>query len=352
MEYHKAGISLQSNLSDCDVLLGIKEVPVHALLPGKTYMFFSHTTKKQLHNRPLLQAILEKKIHLIDYEVLTDENGQRLIAFGFFAGMVGAHNALWTYGRRSGSFHLPRMKDLLDYGQAKEIYRSFTWPPVKVVVTGTGRVGSGAVSVLTDMGFRQVTPHEFITGHFLEPVFTWLGSKDYYRCKVDGTFDKSHFYAHPDAYVAAFEPFFIHADILINGIFWHPKAPVFFTRQDMLRSDFNIQVIADITCDIGEHVSIPSTLKASTIEDPVFGYDPATAKEIPAFQPTGVDMMTIDNLPSELPRDASTYFGERFVEMVLPELVKQHSEVIERATVAKNGRLGEHFQYLEDFVAV
>ena len=103
-EYREAGIALQNDLSDADVLLGVKEVPVEQLIPGKTYFFFSHTIKKQAYNRRLLQTILEKRIRLIDYEVLTDLNGRRLIAFGRFAGMVGAHNALYTFGRRSGLF--------------------------------------------------------------------------------------------------------------------------------------------------------------------------------------------------------------------------------------------------------
>lgn len=349
-EYAAAGVMLTTELADCDWLMGIKEVPIAQLIPEKTYLFFSHTIKAQPYNRQLLQAILDKKIRLIDYEVLTDEHGERLIAFGRFAGMVGAHNALWTYGQRSGAFQLGRLKDYFDYAAAKADYQKLRLPPLKIVVTGTGRVGSGAVEVLRDMDIREVPPADFVRFRYDEPVFTHLSSK-HYVARIDGkAFDYHDFYAHPQYYRSAFEPYFQIADIFINGIFWDVRSPAFFSAEDMRRQDFNIAVIADVTCDIAPKSSVPATLRASTIADPVFGYDPHSESETAPYQPHGIDMMTIDNLPSELPRDASYAFGEKFLHHVLPELLDENSPVIKRATIAENGELTAYFQYLQSYV--
>ena len=348
-EYIAAGLPLIENLNDCDLLLGIKEVPVDQLIPGKTYCFFSHTIKKQAYNRKLLQEVLRQGIRLIDYEVLTDEHGKRVIAFGYFAGMVGAHNALWTYGKRTGKLNLPRLKDLLDYSEAREIYNRTSFPTVKIVLTGTGRVASGAARVLDDMGVGRVSPEDFMQNTYEGPVYTQLDSSHYVSHIKGHSFQKAHFYMHPEEYKSTFAPYAKVADIMINGIFWDSRAPAFFTQKEMADSAFNIRVIADVTCDIAPLSSIPATVRASTIADPIFGYDPQSGTEVAAGQDACIDMMTIDNLPSELPRDASQAFGEMFIEHVLPELQKPHSDMIERATVAMDGRLGSHFSYLQDY---
>lgn len=349
-EYRKAGISVTEDMSDCEILLGVKEVPVDLLILNKTYFFFSHTIKRQAHNRKLLQAILKKNIRLIDYETLTDAEGNRLIAFGKFAGMVGAHNALWTYGERTGRFHLPRMKDLHDYEAAKSVYQTVDFPPVKIVLTGTGRVSSGAVTVLRDMGIRQVSPEDFLEKTFDHAVFTQLDSTHYVRMKNGQPFKKEDFYTHPDIFESAFLPFAKISDIMINGIYWDNRAPAFFDLHEMKSPDFGLEVIADVTCDIAPVSSIPSTLRASTIANPVFGFDPLTGKETNPFQTGVIDMMTIDNLPNELPRDASEAFGNQLLDRVAPELFKEKSAVLERATIAEKGHLTERFAYLTDFV--
>lgn len=350
-EYEDLGISLVEDISDCDVLLGVKEVPIDALLPGKTYFFFSHTIKKQPYNRKLLQTILKKNIRLIDYEVITNEQGHRLIAFGRFAGMVGAHNGVMTYGLRTRSFHLPRMQDFMDYEHVRVYYRDILdLPALRIVLTGSGRVGQGANRVLRDMGIREVNPEDFLENDRPGPVFTHLTSADYLVKKDGGSFKKEHFYAHPDDYRSDFARFTRIADLFINGIYWDRRAPAFFSREDMADPAFRIRVIADVTCDIAPVSSIPATLKASTIADPIFGYDPLQNEEVEPFQSGAIDMMTIDNLPSELPRDASQAFGEMFLTHVLPELLKPESELIDRATIAVDGHLGPHFSYLRDYV--
>ncbi len=349
-EYRDAGIRLSRDLSGCDFLMGVKEVPVEQLIPEKTYFFFSHTIKKQPHNRQLLRAILERHIRLIDYEVLTDDHGRRVIAFGRFAGMVGAHNALWTYGQRTGAFALKRMKDCHDYAEAKALYQPLQWPPVRIVLTGTGRVGSGAADVLRDMNIRQVPPQDFLRQDYEEAVFTQLRVHHYIARQDEQPFATRDYYENPTGYKSTFYNFYRRADIMINGIYWDRRAPAFFSKAEMRQPDFRIQVIADVTCDIAPESSIPSTLRPSTIDDPVYGYDPVAEEETAPFQENAIDIMAIDNLPNELPRDASNAFGEQFIEHVLPELFKEESPMIERATVAEKGKLTPAFIYLEDYV--
>lgn len=351
-EYRQQGIELTDQMEDCDILLGVKEVPVQNLLPGKTYFMFSHTIKKQPHNRKLLWAVLDKGIRLIDYEVLKDEKGNRLIAFGRFAGMVGAHNAMWTYGKRTGQFSLNRMKDFLDYQEAKEFYSTLQLPAMKIVLTGTGRVGTGAAEVLHDMGIKMVTPHEFLHKKFSYAVFTQLDCRHYAARKDGEHFEKRDFYHHPEKYKSVFGPFYRHADIMINGIFWDHRAPAFFDIGEMCEPDFRIQVIADVTCDIAPNSSIPSTIRPSSIQDPVYGFDPYSGLETAPFKSDSIDVMAIDNLPNEMPRDASTSFGQQFIQHILPELFKDESSIINRAVITQNGSLTRHFRYLEDYAGL
>ncbi len=350
-DYKDAGIRLKEDLSDRDILLGVKEVPIDDLISGKTYFFFSHTRKEQPYNQPLLKHIVDNQIKLIDYEALTDENGARVIAFGKFAGMVGAHNALWTYGQRTKEFDLPRMKDLFDYEAATQIYDKTKFPNLKIVLTGTGRVAGGAAMVLDDMGIKKVSPLDYISSDFDHPVYTQLNSF-YYAKRKDGKMFNSvqDFYSNPTEYESEFSHFLPMSDIMINGIYWDNDAPAFFTVDQMKSNKFGIKVISDVTCDIAPVSSIPSTIKASTIQDPIFGFDVKTGKEIKPHGKSVVDMMSIDNLPNELPRDASTSFGDMFINNVLNELGNRKSEMIQRATIADFGNLGKDFEYLRDYL--
>lgn len=351
-EYQAAGVPMSDDLRDCDILIGVKEVPVDQLIPGKTYLFFSHTIKKQAQNRQLLQTILEKNIRLIDYEKLTDDRGDRLIAFGFYAGLVGAHNGLWTYGRRTRLFDLPRMRDCHDYAEVKLAYQNLQLPSLRIVLTGSGRVAAGALRNLHDMGIREVSPRDFLNKTFDYPVFVQLFAQDYVQHR-DGPriFEKAHFYAHGEAYVSTFAPYTRRADIFINGIYYDGRAPMFFTVEDMAAPDFGLRVIADVSCDIAPDASVPTTLRPSTIADPVYGINRFTGQECPPHAPDSVDVMAIDNLPSELPRDASEFFGIQLIDNILPELLhEEDSAVIARATIAQNGLLTEPYAYLSDYV--
>jgi alanine dehydrogenase len=349
-EYKALGVPISEDLSDRDILMGVKEVPINQLLSNKTYLFFSHTIKEQAYNKKLLQTILKKNIRLIDYEVLTNEKGKRLIAFGKFAGMVGAHNGVMAYGKRTGLFHIKRMNECHDYEEAKLTYRATTLPPLRIVLTGGGRVANGAALVLDDMGVIKVAPEKYLQNTFDYPVYTQLNCIDYARMKDGSTFNKKTFYEHPELFESIFAPYYRSSDIMLNGIYWDNNAPAFFTLDEMRFPDFKIKVIADITCDIAPDSSIPSTIKASTIEKPVFGFNPLTESEEAPYQKHVVDMMTVDNLPNELPRDASKAFGKQFVTFIIDQLNLQNSALIERATIAVDSNLGSHFKYLENYI--
>jgi alanine dehydrogenase len=350
-EYLDQGIELREDVSDCDILLGVKEVPKENLVANKTYFFFSHTIKKQEHNRQLLQTILQKKIRLIDWETLTDNNGHRVIAFGRWAGIVGAHNAMMTWLQRIGNNNLKPLYLSKNLKEASRDYDDIKPGNIKIVLSGTGRVSSGCVEVLDMMNIRNVTPDEFLHETFEEPVYTQLNNSHLYYRSGDKVFDNMDYHAHAEEYKSKFLPFTKVSDVFINGIYWDKRIPPFFTKEDMKDPLFTIKTIADITCDIAPEASVPCTIRASTILAPVYGYHPQKERECDAFQPYSIDMMAVDNLPNELPRDASKNFGELFMEKIIPALLKDEDEMIERATIAKEGQLTEHFTYLSDYIA-
>lgn len=351
-EYRALDIEVRSSLEDCDILMGIKEVPIDNLIEGKTYLFFSHTIKKQPYNRALLQAILKKKIRLIDYEALKDKQGNRLVAFGRYAGIVGTYNGLWTYGNRYGGFTLRRAHECYDVNDLKIELRKIKLPPVKIILTGAGRVGKGAMETLDSAGIRKVNPSDFLTKQFNEPVYVQLSSADYHVRIAGGHFNREEFHLYPERYASTFLDYTRVADVLMAGAYWNPKAPVLFTRQDMLSPDFKIKIIADITCDI--EGSIPSTKKATSIIDPLYDYDASTDTLQPALSDDRyVTVMAVDNLPCELPRSASEEFGKDLIDKVLPVLLQTSDvdDIIKRATITENGKLTEPFLYLTDYVA-
>ena len=349
-DYQDMGIRIVDSVEDCDIILGVKEVPINMLATGKTHFFFSHTIKKQEYNRDLLRAILEKQVTLIDWETLTNENGKRIIAFGRWAGIVGAYNGLWTFGKRYNLFELRRAHECFDYADLKTEYEKIQLPPIKIALTGGGRVTKGSMEVLLGAGIRQVTPHDFLEKRFDEPVFTQLNTRDYNRRIGGGEFHRSEFYQNPKKYESDFEKFTKVTDLLIAGAFWDPSAPVLFHREDIVKDDFDIRVIADITCDI--EGSIPSTKQPSTIEDPIYDYNPTDDLVEQALSDEGnITVMAVDNLPCELPRDASESFGNELINNVLPELLgNDENGVIERATITNGGKLTNHYSYLQDFV--
>lgn len=349
-EYRLLNFEVRKDLSDCDILMGIKEVPIAKLVANKTYLFFSHTIKKQPYNRKLLQEILSKKIRLIDYEALKDTQGNRLVAFGRFAGIVGAYNGLWAYGNRHKAFSLKRAYQCFDINDLKLELRNLKLPPVKIILTGGGRVAKGAMETLDTAGIRKVNLLDFLTKEFDYPVYIQLRTPDYHTRKDGGHFNREEFHSHPERYDCNFAPLTKVADILMAGAFWNPAAPVLFKRDDMLDPQFRIKIVADITCDI--EGSIPSTKRPSTILDPLYDYNPEDDKVYPPYSNDKyVTVMAVDNLPCELPRNASEEFGRDLIDKILKPLLQEDKEaIIERATVAKDGQLTPHFHYLQDYV--
>ncbi len=348
-EYSDAGIRIEEDVSNCDILIGIKEVPIQALLEGRTYLFFSHTLKKQPHNQALLRTILERNITLIDYEMLRTPGGQRLIGFGRHAGIVGAYNCLWTYGIRSGRYHLRRAFECFDLADLLTELKKVRLPPIKIVLTGTGRVGKGAVEILEAAGIRRVGVDEFLTAQPKDPVYVQLTTADYHAHKDSRPFDRAEFHSHPERYRSTFLPFAHQGELLIAGAYWNPAAPRLFTREDMRQPGFSIKVIADISCDING--SIPATVRATDIENPVFDYDPNTHQAVAPFSDErNITVMAVDNLPCELPRSASEDFGKDLIDRIMPSLLREDVEgIIDRATIVRKGELTPEFRYLEDW---
>jgi saccharopine dehydrogenase (NAD+, L-lysine-forming) len=348
-DYQDLGLQVVEDLSDCAILFGIKEVPPANLIPQKTYLFFSHTKKAQPRNKKLLQEIVEKHITLIDYECLTDESGNRVIGFGRYAGIVGAYNGMLGYGKKQGSYNLTPAYLLKDKAALDHELHKVVLPAIKIIITGGGRVANGASEIMGALKIRRVTPFEFLNYTFHEPVYTHLHSKDYHLAKDTTSWNSQHFYQHPEKYLSIFNRYAQACDLLIHCAYWHPQAPLLFSKDEMKSPKFAIQVIADITCDING--SIPATSRASAIGDAFYGYNPITEKEESPFLKTNITLMAVDNLPCELPKDASADFGKNLIEQVLPVLLtKQNDSMITRATITQNGSLTPAYKYLETFI--
>ena len=348
-EYLKAGIEMSENMEQCDILLGIKEVPIEDLIANKTYLFFSHTIKKQPHNRKLLRTILQKNIRLVDYETLVWENGSRVLGFGRFAGVVGTHNAFLTWGEKFNLFHLKPAYRCENYAEMKAEYDKIEMPPLKIALCGDGRVAHGCLELLNLLHVREVTPQEFLDEQFDVPTYVHLVTEDFYAHKDGELWDKADFYHNPENYISTFKHYTQHCDVMLNAIFWNERIPRFFSKEDMKARDFKIKVIADISCDVNG--SIPATMKDTTIEDPVFGFHPLSETIEAPFLKNTIDIMAVSNLPCELPYDASVAFGEQLIKHVIGNLLNaNNSRMIKFATIAQNGELTERYNYLKDYV--
>lgn len=349
-EYQYLDLNMKEDLSDCDILIGVKEVNPSVLIAGKTYMFFSHVAKKQPYNRDLLQEIIKKKIKLIDYEYLTDYNNQRIVAFGHWAGIVGAYNGLRARGIRTDNFELKPAHQCKDMDEMFAGLKKIKLKKKKILVTGGGRVAMGAMETLGQLSIREVAPEEFLNKEFNEPVICRIDPESYVKHKGGMQFDLQHFFKHPEEYVSIFKPYTKVADIFIACHFWDPKSPNFITREDYLDPEFNITVIADVSCDVNGPIA--STVKASTIAEPFFGYNPQTGKDEPPFTNLhNITVMSVDNLPGELPRNASSDFGNNLLDKVYPSLFgNDDNGIIERATITKDGKLTERYAYLQDYI--
>lgn len=348
-EYKEAGIRVAEEMEQCDVLLGVKEVPIESLIVNKKYFFFSHTIKKQPYNRKLLRAILKKNIELYDHEVITDPRNIRLVAFGRYAGIVGAYNGIRAYGLKTGEYQLPSATELKDQQDLIDHLKAIHLPAIKILLTGKGRVGNGAKEMLDGMGLKEVSVDEFLHEKFEQAVCCQIDVLDYNRRKDGQGLDEADFFQNAGEYESTFMRFAAVTDLYIAGHFYGQGAPYLFTREDAKSSDFKIDLVADISCDVDGPVA--STIRASSIEDPVYGYDPQNEVEVDFKHPGSIGVMAVDNLPAELPRDASSGFGEAFVRHVIPAFYNGDKDgILERARMTQNGELTEAYKYLQDYV--
>ncbi|MES2892795.1 MAG: NAD(P)-dependent oxidoreductase [Bacteroidota bacterium] len=349
-EYAAAGVTVLEDISDCDVLLGIKEVPVEMLIPNKTYLFFSHTKKLQPYNQHLLRTIVEKRNTLIDYECLEHEDGTRIIGFGFFAGIVGAHNGMMAYGNRTGAFKLQRVSTVNSFQKLIHTYFGLKLPLIKIAVTGSGRVAHGVLEIMNLLGIREVEVDEFAGREFSYPVYVHLKSADLYAHKITGQYNREDFHANPGDYDCTFKNLLSSTDILINGVYWDKEVPRLFELDDMRDPKFRIATIADITDDKGG--SVPCNMGDATIEDPVYGIDKTSFQRTLPYLPNSLDVMAVGNLPNELPRDASRYFGEQLIKFVLEDIRTGGSDTIRNATIVDKGVVTETFAYMKGYAGV
>ena len=348
-KYSKLGFQILDDVSDADVMVGVKEVPIDALIPNKKYFFFSHTIKKQPYNRKLLRAILDKNIELYDHETIVNQKGFRLIGFGYYAGVVGAYNGIRTVGLKLGVFDLPKAETFKNRDELEEYVEGIKLPKVKIVLTGKGRVGTGAKEVLDHMKIREVSVDDYLNKEFDEAVYVQIDVLDYNKRKDGRQLDMFDFFDNPQDYVSTFNRFTKVSDMFIAGHFYGDGAPFLFTREEAKHPDFKIKVVADISCDIDGPVAC--TLKASTIADPIYGYNPQTESEVDFKNKDAIAVMAVDNLPCELPDNASRGFGKMFFDHVIPAFFNNDKDgVLERGKMTENGELTERFKYLQDYV--
>ena len=346
-EYKAAGVEVKEDMTAADILLGIKEVPVEMLIEDKTYLFFSHTKKLQPYNQKLLQEIIAKKITLIDYECLEHEDGTRIIGFGFFAGVVGAHNGMMAYGNRTGIFSLERVYKKKNFQELIHTYFGLKIPLIKIAVTGSGRVAHGILEIMNLMEIHEAEPDEYKTTQFSYPVYVHLKGENLYVNELTGKYNRKEFHDHPERYQCLFSNYLSETDILLNGVYWQQNIPRLFEMEDMKSEDFRIKTIADISDD--RNGSVPCNLGDNTMEDPVYGVNKITGIRTPPYLQGSVDVMAVGNLPNELPRDASRYFGEQLIKFILDDLISGGSKIIEDATIVKNGKLTPDYQYMHSY---
>lgn len=348
-EYEAAGFEVVEDLNDCEVLLGVKEVPIPALLPQKKYFFFSHTIKKQPYNRDLLREILQKKIELYDHEVIVKENGLRLIGFGRYAGIVGTYNLIRGLGLREDLFELPPAENLADLNELLSQLDQVKIPSLKIILTGNGKVSRGAMEILDHLEIKKVKVEDYLHKKFDQPVYCAIDVLDYNK-RIDGEPGSNEdFYKNPELYKSNFLRFTKVSDVFIAGHFYGTGAPVFFTNEDAMSPEFKIKFIADISCDI--KIPIPTTIRPSTIAEPFYGFDPVTEREVNFKNKAAIAVMAVDNLPCALPRDASEGFGEMFLEHVIPAFFNNDKDgILERARMTRNGKLTKRFSYLQKYV--
>ena len=349
-EYRSEGVDVLKDVSDADILFGIKEAKIESLIPNKHYFFFGHIAKMQEYNRPLLQAFMQKHITFCDYEYLVDDNNIRVCAFGWWAGVVGAYYTLRGYGLKHKLYELPKPDRRFTLVQLLESLKNVELPKVKLFVTGEGRVSQGAQHVLENIGAHKMTEEEYLSDTPIQTLSYCVVDVDRLVKRKDGAaFSWNDFTHNAKAYESDFMRFAKKTDMLICAHFWGPEAPVYLSEEDLRCKAMRIRMIGDVTCDIKG--SIKSTVRPATHDEPYYDYNPMTEQDEPAFSsPNNISVMAVDTCPNALAMDTSEYFGSMLMKHVFEPLLKgEHSEVIARSMILKEGKLTQRFAYLKDF---
>lgn len=385
-EYAAVGAQVQEDLSPCDVIFAVKEVPPHLLLPGKTYVYFAHVIKGQPYNMPMLKRLLDLGCVLIDYEKITDEKGRRLIFFGRHAGWAGMLDTLWALGKRLEWEGVPTpfvsIQQAHTYPdleaarravqEAGERIRREGLPrdlvPLVVGFAGYGNVSRGAQEIFDLLPFQEVEPGDLAALFEQEPdphtLYKVVFKEEHMVEPVDpeGSFDLQDYYNYPEKYRSRFSSYVPYLTVLVNGIYWEAKYPRLVTKA-FLKDLFGgptrprLRVIGDISCDI--EGAIECTVKCTEPGDPVYVYNPLTEEVTDGYEGEGVVVLAVDILPSELPREASIDFSavlRQFVPAIaLADYTVPFDELalppeIKRAVIAYRGELTPDYRYLERFL--
>ena len=357
-EYEEQGAIITEDLSACNLVLGVKEIEPDLLIPLKSYMFFSHTSKIQPDNsaaaqgtpgmdkKELLKEILKKKITLIDYENIRDDLSRRYLGFGRFAGIVGCYNSLNLYLETLGQQPMPRAHELNSYEKLKNNIDKRDFGNARIIITGDGRVARGSLEFLKFANIQKVLPDEYLQYNNSSAIFCNLPTSVYVSNKDGNVFDLQHFINSPEMYISVLDKYMPSTSMLISSHYWDPKSPRLFEKKDIEKYN-NLKVIGDITCDVNG--SIPTTSRPSTIIDPYYYIDRTTLQEINQHN-QALAIMAVDNLPSELPKDSSKEFGDGIVKEVLPYILEKDDGRIKRATITKNGYFLPSYKYLTNYI--
>lgn len=357
-EYEEQGAIITEDLSACNLVLGVKEIEPDLLIPLKSYMFFSHTSKIQPDNsaaaqgtpgmdkKELLKEILKKKITLIDYENIRDDLSRRYLGFGRFAGIVGCYNSLNLYLETLGQQPMPRAHELNSYEKLKNNIDKRDFGNARIIITGDGRVARGSLEFLKFTNIQKVLPDEYLQYNNSSAIFCNLPTSAYVSNKDGNVFDLQHFINSPEMYISVLDKYMPSTSMLISSHYWDPKSPRLFEKKDIEKYN-NLKVIGDITCDVNG--SIPTTSRPSTIIDPYYYIDRTTLQEINQHN-QALAIMAVDNLPSELPKDSSKEFGDGIVKEVLPYILEKDDGRIKRATITKNGYFLPSYKYLTNYI--
>ena len=359
-EYFSAGAKITEDISSSDIILGVKEVDVEALIENKTYLFFSHTSKIRkdsneatkgtpgMSKKNLLREALKKNITFVDYENIRDVSGKgyRYLGFGRFAGIVGCYNTLNLYLKIKQNRSLPRAFEVNDYKKIREIISKQSFKNLKILLTGDGRVAKGSLEFLKYTNIKQISLKDYLTRSYKDAVFCNIPTSEYVVHNDNKKFSIEDFIINPNNYNSRIKKYLILTDILITSHYWDPKSPKLFDLSQ-IKEFKNLKIIGDITCDING--SVPTTIRSSSIFEPYYSIDRKIFKETSPDKES-ISIMAVDNLPSELPRDSSEEFGNDLLKEVLPYLLKKDDGRIRRATIISNGNFCLKYNYLKEFI--